>query len=100
MSRRGDPSRLLADAIVASGPAIRICSRGSQDWASVTFAGARHQLTIEAPASERFDAWLDGLTEADLPLRGHLVADVAVVAVARIGNAVRVDLEALTVVDA
>ncbi len=47
-------------------------------WASALFEGVR--LTIETTAPERnFDAWLAALPEAELPLRGHFVADVELI---------------------
>lgn len=93
------PPRLLDAALVANGPDLRICRHVTQDWASVTFGGARHCLTVEVPAGPALDRWLASLPEADLPIRGHLVADVEIIAIAHLGEVVRIDLEILTVID-
>jgi len=72
----------------------------SRGWASVTFRGARHELAFRLEgkgaetAAERF---LSGLDTRDFPLRGHLLADVAVVAEQRRPGCARIRLEALTV---
>ena len=64
--------------------------------ASATFNGARHRLTI-ASDDAGFDAWLAGLPEADLPLRGHLVADLAVADPALPAEGRTATIEVLTV---
>jgi hypothetical protein len=68
----------LADG--PAGPGLVIEDFASEPWASLTFAGARHSLTIrltgEEAAVER--AWdrLEALfTAPDLPLAGHFLAD-------------------------
>jgi hypothetical protein len=66
-------------------------------WASATFTGARHELTLEAADSPMLAAWLDALPETDLPLRGHLVADIVATGVSRADGMARVTIEALTV---
>ena len=66
-------------------------------WASATFVGARHRLTLRAASGAGFDAWLAHLPEADLPLRRHLVADVSVLSVAQRDGIATCEIEALTV---
>lgn len=70
--------RRLRIAAETAGVAIDIPESEAVPWASATFNGARHRLTMTSD-DVGFDAWLAGLPEADLPLRGHLVADLAVV---------------------
>ena len=76
----------------------------SRGWASATFTGARHELRLRfegedaAAAAERL---LDGLSEREFDLRGHLLADIRMVeredCVGPHGKTlVRVALEALT----
>jgi hypothetical protein len=79
----------------------------SRDWASGTFAGTRHKLTFrsEGENSEAAaEAFLATLTEAEFDLRGHILADIALVSQMRTsgpdGPLVRISLEALTVEDA
>ena len=75
----------------------------SRSWASATFTGARHELTLRlegegAPdAAERFAKDAEA---AEFRLRGHVVADISVLSCERLdGTAARVKLEVLTVED-
>lgn len=52
-----------------------------RDWASALFIGTR--LTVELAADDDrdiFDQWLADLPDAEMPLRGHFVADAEVTA--------------------
>ena len=72
----------------------------SRPWASVTFQGARHELAfrLEGEAAEAAAGrFLSGLQPRDFPLRGHLLADLSVVAEERRPGFARIRLEALTV---
>jgi hypothetical protein len=97
MSRGPDVATQLARAIEASGPAVAVERNETKGWASATFSGARHRLTIVARATPRLDCWLAALPEAEFALRGHLVADVTVASVERRDGRARVMIEALTV---
>jgi hypothetical protein len=72
----------------------------SRRWASVTFQGARHALVLRLggegaeAAAARF---LSGLQARNFPLRGHLLADLSLVAEERRPQSARIRLEALTV---
>ena len=81
MSRGPDVATLLERRLrisaEAAGVSVGIVAGDATPWASATFNGARHQLTLES-ADAGFAAWLATLPEADLPLRGHLVADLTV----------------------
>lgn len=79
----------------------------SRTWASATFTGARHEVTLRltgesAPDSAaRFTATLG---EREFELRGHVVADIALISCEATRNsngqtAMRLKLEALTVED-
>jgi hypothetical protein len=101
MSRGPDAATLLvrsleADSLRAGCP-VRMTESGWTRWASATFSGARHELGLEAPASAALDAWLEALPEADLPLRGHLVADIVVAGISRADGMATIAIEALTV---
>lgn len=79
--------------------AEKIRSRG---WVSGTFTGVRHELTfrVEGEGAEaEADLFLDGLEEREFDLRGHVLADIALLSRASdpIGPSVRIRLEALTV---
>jgi hypothetical protein len=72
-------------------------------WASVSFEGARHRLAfrLEGDGAEAAAACvLSGLKARDLPLRGHLLADLSLVEQERRPGWVRIRLEALTVEEA
>ena len=76
----------------------------SRSWASVTFTGARHEVAMllkgdaAAAAAERFVADLD---VAEFRLRGHILADIALVQKEDAPHGgVRIRVEALTVEDA
>ena len=76
----------------------------SRSWASVTFAGARHELTFRVSgegAAEAADHFIRHLDAKEFDLRGHIMADIALVSEERRDgeNLVRISLEALTVED-
>ncbi|RYD90820.1 MAG: hypothetical protein EOP61_28755 [Sphingomonadales bacterium] len=101
MSRGPDAATLIERALVAHGEAagcaVAIVQADMVRWASATFVGARHLVTLSARASPLLDKWLAGLPKAEFGLRGHLVADLVVVRTARDGDAVTLSLEILTV---
>jgi hypothetical protein len=75
----------------------------SVDWQSLTFTGERHEISLRVAArdAEAAVARLScGLAEAEWNLRGHVVADIVIVA-QRVepDGAIAVDLEALTLSD-
>lgn len=100
-ARRRDIGARLERALIASaatrGCAIGVVEADWVHWASVTFTGARHRLTLDLEATSGGEAWLAALPELELPLRGHLVADLQVVALAARDGRLRAELEALTV---
>jgi len=70
-------ARLLAARAAAAGVVLIVQDWRTRPWASATFVGERHEV-LAAMTGEAAPGFLAGLPEADLPLRGHLVADVAV----------------------
>ena len=95
MSRRPDAATLLRRALERSADArevvLAIESVRSTPWHSATFAGARH-LVEAALSGENRRAWLGALPEADLPLRDHLAADLAVTACDAAAHRVRIEV--------
>jgi hypothetical protein len=74
----------------------------SRRWSSVTFQGARHELAfrLEGEGAEAAAGrFLSGLKASDFPLRGHLLADLSLIAEERRPGCARIRLEALTVED-
>jgi hypothetical protein len=79
----------------------------SRAWASATFMGARHELSLRVEgeqAEEAASSFVAGLGTAEFPLKGHIVADMHLASQER-GTAcggepfVRLRIEALTVED-
>ncbi|MEG3176006.1 hypothetical protein U1872_07180 [Sphingomonas sp. RB3P16] len=101
MSRGPDAGTLLRRAIEAAaraaGCTVTVTDSRMTRWASATFTGARHDLTLVAADDAAFAAWIESLPEAELPLRGHLVADLVVRSVTRVDQRVELVLEALSV---
>jgi hypothetical protein len=105
----GDLATGLARALCAKivnfmnfGGIVEVELLAYSEWASVTFAGARHsvQIALEGPGSVGAAAdFLDALPELDFTICGHIVADVALVAEERGGDGdyAVLELEALTI---
>jgi hypothetical protein len=77
---------------------------GSREWASVTFAGARHHVRLGFRGVGAVGAAADfllALPELELTMPGHLVADVALLAEERRDGGAHavLDLEVLTIED-
>lgn len=99
--RRRDVGARLERALIASAVA-QGCTAALVDaawvpWASVTFTGARHRLMLDLAESPAAAAWLAALPELDLPLNGHLVADLVVATAEANDGQLHVVVEALTV---
>ena len=101
MSRGPDADTLVTRAILASaathGVPLRATDGEWRRWASATFTGARHRMLFEAAPGAALDRWLLLLPDTELPLRGHLVADIAVTARQDHADHVAIAVEALTV---
>lgn len=90
-------ARRLTRAAAAAGATIRVEAHTSRAWASATFTGTRHALTLTGAASPALDAWLAGLRDAEFDTARELVADLALVERTGTGGAVVARIEALTV---
>lgn len=80
MSRGPDAAALLERALLASAATADVSVRATDwrttRWAPATFTGTRHELTVTGLSSSALTAWLDGLPDADLPMRRHFVAGI------------------------
>lgn len=98
--RRGIGGR-LERALIASAASCTVTAAvieaNQVPWASATFSGARHRLTLTSADTPGAAAWLAALPEIDLPIAGHLVADLHVAAVTRAGGSLHAMLDVLTV---
>lgn len=77
-----DPTVLLVRALRngarAAGATVFVIATDETAWASATFVGVRHRVDLVAEPGAALDAWLAALPDADLNLRGHIVADLAI----------------------
>lgn len=91
--------RALAQDAAVAGCTATIAADGSRPWASATFVGERHRLTLTLTPVVAARRWLDALAEAELPMRGHVAMPPAIDAVAERDGALHVDLSVLTLHD-
>ncbi|HEX7820674.1 MAG TPA: hypothetical protein VF463_08640 [Sphingobium sp.] len=90
--RRDCHGRLLTALLDRAGAGSAIVDSGITGWASATFVGARHGVTLALRGEDmvvRAEALLAILPEAEFALAGHIVADLSID---------RMDLEAEEVV--
>ena len=83
-----------------SAAALVVETAESAPWASATFIGATHRLTIavDGPAAAaRADTLVEMLPTLEFALHGHLVADINARRCDGEDGAVRMRIEALTV---
>ncbi len=102
MKPANDSTTALLRAIVGRFPDQRLTVEDvrSRSWASATFTGARHELRFRVEgegAQAAADAFLADLGTAEFALRGHILADIALVSQQRSADTATVSLEALTV---
>lgn len=83
--RRLTPADRLRAALIALAEGHgTVTDHGERSWASITFAGTRHQVTLVftgADAIEAGEKFIAFLPEHDFAIPGQLVADAAVSAV-------------------
>lgn len=80
-ARRSDADRLNAALLALSGHHGHILDHQEQPWASVTFTGMRHQLTLLFAGAEAVaagEAFIAVLDEHEFTIPNRLVADAAV----------------------
>lgn len=103
MSRGPDAHTLLERALIRAGELagcqVSVSEGNWERWASATFIGARHQLTLRLARTDAAKAWLAKLADAELPIRGHLLADLLVTGVIHDAEQIIARVEALTVED-
>ena len=99
---------LLCDPLdPGAGPSLVIEDFASEPWASLTFAGMRHQLDIRLRGTIQdvetaYDRLLAVMVEPDIMIPGHFLADVQLVeSIAEIrpdgGMDLAIQFEALTI---
>ena len=104
--RRGDAHRMLLRALrerPGTGEAPAIGATRGEAWASATFRGMRHMITLRfvgTDAAGRAGRMADGMDAIEFDLPGHLVADITVTGRQEDDDGVALTIEALTVEDA
>lgn len=94
---------LLARAAVTR-EAVLLTDYRSTDWQSLTFTGERHEIAMRIPgpgAARIVERLLDGLSDAEFAIHGHIVADIALrhEPILYRDGAIAIDLEALTIAE-
>ena len=82
--RRRPWLRLLSEILKLAGGQAEVLRHQERPWASVTFSGSRHTVTLRfagADGAEAGEAFIAALPEHEFTLADQLVADAAVVAV-------------------
>ncbi|MDB5688523.1 MAG: hypothetical protein JWL91_399 [Sphingomonas bacterium] len=103
--RRGDPHRMLMQAVrerAERDGIARIVANSSEAWASATFRGARHNLSLQLEGDggdDRATKLAAALAIMEFRLPGHLVADIALTARKTYADGMAVEIEALTLED-
>ena len=92
--------RALRSHASAAGVAMQVESIACTPWASATFVGTLHRLTIAADPVPGLRDWIDGLPEAVFAMRGHIVADLSVDRIETIDGREHVTVGVLTLIDA
>jgi hypothetical protein len=92
--------RALRSHASGAGVTMHIESIACTPWASATFVGTLHRLTIAAIPVPGLRVWIDGLPEAEFTMRGHIVADLTVERIETIGGWEHVTITVLTLIDA
>jgi hypothetical protein len=82
--RRDCHGRLATALLALAGEPASIEDAGFRPWCSATFLGAQHRMTLRiggVHARQRADQFASVLPEAELPIPGHIVADITVDAI-------------------
>ncbi|WP_241126858.1 hypothetical protein [Novosphingobium terrae] len=80
--RRRDPALRLLDAVMRlAGPESELISHAERPWASATFSGTRHTITLSFagdPGIAAAESFIALLPDHEFHLPGRLVADAGV----------------------
>jgi hypothetical protein len=71
--------RLIRMLLEIAGPHSKLIDAHEREWASATFSGARHSITLDVPLTPADPpVALCSLPDHDFALRGEIVADCTV----------------------
>lgn len=79
--RRDPHMRVTAQLLDLAGPAASVVEASFRPWASATFLGARHRVTIRFTGPDhchKAEIFASTLPEAEFSVSGHIVADACV----------------------
>ena len=91
--------RALTRHAAPAGVTLCVEPRHARPWHSATFEGVQLDLTLHAAPAPAARVWLDGLAEAELPMRGHVAMPPAIDGIRDEGNGIVVDATVLVLVD-
>jgi len=93
--------RVIAPILVDLGPGFVSTGSRERSWASATFTGARHYLSLSGSGDDamaRAQALRDAIGAIEFDVKGNVIADIAVTdIVAPADGSVRLAIEALAV---
>ena len=92
--------RALRGHAAAASLTMHVESIACTPWASATFVGTLHRLTMAAVPVPGLRDWIDSLPEAVFAMRGHIVADLSVDRIETIDGREHVTVGVLTLIDA
>ncbi|MEG3169936.1 hypothetical protein U1737_17230 [Sphingomonas sp. LB3N6] len=92
--------RALRSQAMTASVTMHVESIACTPWASATFVGTQHRLTIAADPVPGLREWIDQLPEAGFAIRGHIVADLSVDRVEAIDGRTHATVAILTLLDA
>ncbi len=92
--------RALRGHAAAAHLTMQVESIACTPWASATFIGTQHRLTIAMAPVPGLRDWIDGLPDAEFAMRRHIVADLTVDHSETIGDREHVTIAVLTLIDA
>lgn len=81
---RGPWLRLLSEILTVAGPDAEFLSHAERPWASVTFSGTRHTITLRFAGIEAIlaaEEFIAELPDHEFTIPGQLVADATVTSV-------------------
>ena len=74
-------ARLIRQLLTLAGPTVELVQATEREWASATFSGARHAVTLRIPldhSAAAAPAFIAGLPDHEFDLPGQIVADCVV----------------------
>ena len=91
--------RALTRHAAQAGVSLCVEERHARPWASATFGGVQLHLLLHAAPAPAARVWLDGLAEAELPMRGHVAMPPAMDDVRGQGDGLIAEATVLVLVD-